>query len=123
MRAELICCHAPSVSWAEAANIAARAGSSPELLEDELRHYTGDAEKVALYILVDIDAPLGHYRVTTGLRLRAFPVDGAILTVLPKGQGVDMWGIREEGWAFVKAGELGGWCAGEYLERSELEIP
>jgi len=121
MKPALICSHCPNISWAEAVQIAARADSSLELLTEELRHYTDDPDVIAIYILVDIEIPLGHYRVRIRLNLRAFPIDGVVVTVLPKGQEVLIWYIRKDGWGFITAtiddGVIGGWVAGEYLEK------
>ena len=57
----------------------------------------------------------GATAATSGLRVRAAPLTGAILGSLVYNQVVDVWAVERD-WALVQAGNgLTGWCSLEYL--------
>lgn len=77
----------------------------------------GDDVDVA--INVQYPSPIGHAVVTgQGLRVRVQPhLDAVQVGSLAEGDGVDVWGSVGE-WSLVRRGELCGWSATQYLERT-----
>lgn len=51
------------------------------------------------------------------LRVRAFPITGEIVGRVPRGRTVDVLVDGENGWPYIRYGELVGYASGDYLTR------
>ena len=56
---------------------------------------------------------------TDPLDVRSWPITGRIIGKLKKGTRVDVLNEGEDGWPFVRFGELEGYASGAYLRRDE----
>ena len=88
-----------------------------ELVTMAVRAAGGD--EVDIEINRQYPSPTGHAVVTgNGLRVRVQPhIDALQLGSLAEGDDVELWGSVSE-WSFVRRGELCGWSATRYLERT-----
>jgi hypothetical protein len=64
-------------------------------------------------------ADRGRVSTQAGLRLRAAPVDGDVLAVLPFGSELEVLG--GDAWLHVRAGDLEGFVSAEFVERESAD--
>lgn len=65
---------------------------------------------------------IGEFRVTanSGLRLRDYPVNGNIITCMPKNSTINITSWNGE-WAYGTFGSYSGWCSGQYITNESIQ--
>ena len=75
------------------------------------------AKEIAIDVLVDVEIPLAIRSVMIeALNVReADSPEAKIIHSIARGQVVEEWCRRDNGWSFVVWGQDGGWCSTQYL--------